>query len=154
MNTEVRIEDVLRSEGVFVCTTSGVSMYPMLRDRRDVVVIKPLSGSLKKYDVPLYRRGEKYVLHRVIKVHGNGSYNIRGDNCVLTEKNITEENIIGVLDGFWRGDKKIELDSFGYKLYSRIWVLMFPIIRFLKYLRGIAAGVLRKLRKGGKEGKE
>ena len=63
-----RIEDVVAQDGIYVGTTSGVSMYPMLRDRRDTIIIQPCRGRLKKYDVPLYHRGEKYVLHRIVKV--------------------------------------------------------------------------------------
>ena len=64
----LRIEDVLREKGLYVSTTAGVSMYPMLRDRRDTIMIRPAEGRLKKYDVPLYRRGKAYVLHRIVKV--------------------------------------------------------------------------------------
>ena len=62
------IESILDADGVFVSTTSGVSMYPMLRDRRDTIIVTRPKERLKKYDVALYRRGESYVLHRVIKV--------------------------------------------------------------------------------------
>ena len=51
---------------MYVSTTSGVSMYPMLRNRRDTIIVKPPTAPLKKYDVPLYRRGDDYVLHRII----------------------------------------------------------------------------------------
>lgn len=74
-----KIEFVLEKEGYFVSTTSGVSMFPMLRDRKDTVVIYPVNGCLKKYDVLLYKRENNYVLHRVVKVLENG-YLIRGDN--------------------------------------------------------------------------
>lgn len=68
----MHIEEVLASQGVYISTTSGVSMYPMLRDRRDTIIIRPVSGRLKKYEVPLYRRGEDYVLHRIVKVTPEG----------------------------------------------------------------------------------
>ena len=80
----LRIEDVLREKGLYVSTTAGVSMYPMLRDRRDTIMIRPAEGRLKKYDVPLYRRGEAYVLHRIVKVLPD-SYVICGDNCFKKE---------------------------------------------------------------------
>ena len=67
-----KIEEILQKEGCLVTTTAGVSMYPMLRNRRDTVVIRPAAGRLKKYDVALYKRGESYVLHRVVKVLPDG----------------------------------------------------------------------------------
>lgn len=39
----------------------GVSMWPMLRNRHDVMMVVPAEGELHRYDVALYRRGEKYV---------------------------------------------------------------------------------------------
>lgn len=143
----VRIEDVLRDEGVFVSTTSGVSMYPMLRDRRDTIVVRPLKEGerLKKLDVPLYKRGEKYVLHRIIKVLPDG-YNILGDNCANVEKNIPDSSVIGVLQEFWRGDKKISLGSFKYKLYKWTVYLTYPVKLAYKRLRAFAGKLYRKIR--------
>ena len=55
------IEQIIEEDGKFVCTTSGVSMEPLFKDRRDTVIIFRTQGRLKKYDVPLYKRGEEYV---------------------------------------------------------------------------------------------
>ncbi len=109
-------EQVLNEQGILVSTTSGVSMYPLLRDRRDTVVIKKANGRLKKYDVALYRRGEQYVLHRVIKVLPD-SYIIRGDNCEAKEHGITDTQIIGVLHEIYRGEKHLPLTKLSYRLY-------------------------------------
>ena len=103
---EMHIEDVIRKNGVYVSTTAGVSMYPMLRNRRDTIMIKPVTGRLEKYDVPLYRRGKDYVLHRIVAVKPEG-YVICGDNCMRKEYNITDQQIIGVLRGFYRDGKKL-----------------------------------------------
>ncbi len=112
-------EQVLNDEGILVSTTSGISMYPLLRDRRDTVIIKKPTGRLKKYDVPLYRRGDQYVLHRIIKVLPD-SYIIRGDNCEAKEYGITDSQIIGVLDGIYRGDKYIPVAKHSYRLYAAL----------------------------------
>ena len=87
------IEEGLKKNGYHASTTSGYSMYPLLRDRRDNIVVRPCSGRLKKYDVPLYKRGNEYVLHRIIKVLPDG-YVICGDNCINKEYNIKDENIL------------------------------------------------------------
>lgn len=126
MNSKPQIEDVLREEGMFVSTTVGVSMFPMLRNRKDTIIVTPHEGRLKKYDVPLYKRGSSYVLHRIIEVCPD-SYVICGDNCIDKEYGITDEQIIGVLTGFYRGAKKINMDGFGYKLYARVWPSLYLI---------------------------
>ena len=121
------IEKTLLDEGVYISTTSGVSMYPMLRDRRDTIIVTRCEGRLKKYDVALYKRGDSYVLHRVIKVLPD-SYIIRGDNCIAKEYGITDANILGKLTGFMRGEKEINMSGAPYKLYSRLICALHPIV--------------------------
>lgn len=50
------IPRVLREQGMLVNTTVGISMFPMLRNRRDVIVVKPLAAGerLAVGDVALY----------------------------------------------------------------------------------------------------
>lgn len=120
------IEKTLLDEGVYISTTSGVSMYPMLRDRRDTIIVTRCEGRLKKYDVALYKRGDSYVLHRVIKVLPD-SYIIRGDNCILLE-HVKNEEILGKLTGIYRKEKQVKMDGFGYKLYSRAIVTLNPLV--------------------------
>ena len=73
------LEDLLQRDGRLVYKTRGVSMEPMLRQNRDLVIIQVPASRLKKYDVALYKRGKAYILHRVIEVNGD-YYFIRGDN--------------------------------------------------------------------------
>ena len=70
MNGIGNIEQQLRDEGVYVSTTVGYSMWPMLRNRRDrIIVIAKGDQRLKKWDLPLYRYPDgRYVLHRIIAV--------------------------------------------------------------------------------------
>jgi len=142
-----KIENVLKTQGFFAGTTVGVSMFPMLRNRRDTIVIRPVTERLKRYDVPLYVVGEKYIMHRIIKVLPNG-YIIRGDNC-LNKEYVTDDMIIGVLSEFYRNPKMtdhnsikkkkkleksknspVNMNGIGYKMYIRICHYSFPI-RFL-----------------------
>lgn len=144
----LKIEDVLIKEGVFVNTTFGFSMVPMLRDRRDTIIVTTYEGRLKKYDVPLYKRGEKYVLHRIVDVLPD-SYVICGDNCENKEYGITDKDILGVLTGFYRDDKKIDMDGFWYKAYSRIWVFCYPVRRTWKRMKRRIKGFIKTFMKRG-----
>lgn len=125
----LHIEDMLKENGFYISTTVGTSMYPLLRNRRDTIIIRPVTGRLKKYDVPLYKRGNSYVLHRIVKVTPEG-YIICGDNCLHREKDITDRQIIGVLVGITRGEKEINMNGIAYRLYCRIWVALYPF-RFI-----------------------
>jgi len=146
MSNKRQIEDVLKEDGLFVSTTVGTSMYPMLRNRKDTIIITPYEGRLKKYDVPLYKRGSNYILHRIVRVCPE-SYVICGDNCVKKEYGITDQQILGVLTGFYRGSRKINIDGFGYKLYSRVWCMLYPIRRVYMSIRRIMASIWHKIRK-------
>ena len=110
---------------------AGVSMLPMLRQKKDSVELAPLPDKLKKYDLPVYRYPSgKYVMHRVVDVKET-HYVCLGDNTWEYET-IYPEMLIGVVSAFKRGDKRIEVDDPGYRLYSRIWVATFPVRKFLR----------------------
>ena len=97
------IEEVLLTHGKYIGPTVGVSMLPMLKNRRDTIVVQAKTERLKPLDVALYRRGEAYVLHRVLQPI-EGGYIIRGDNCYSDEK-VPENAVIGVLTEFFRKGK-------------------------------------------------
>lgn len=150
MNNKRQIEDVLKEEGVFVSTTVGVSMFPMLRNRKDTIIVTPYKGRLKKYDVPLYKRDSSYILHRIIEVRPD-SYVICGDNCIQKEYGITDEQILGVLTGFYRGAKKVNMDGIGYKLYARVWPFSYPVRKLCAKMRSLVAIAWRKIWRGKKD---
>lgn len=149
MNDKKSIEDILKTEGILVSTTVGVSMYPMLRNRKDTIIVRPYVGRLNKYDVPLYKRGTEYVLHRIIEVLPD-SYVIRGDNCEQKEYGVTDGQILGVLTECYRGAKKVDMNGWKYKFYVRLWCAMYPLRMLYKRLRRIAGRMWRFIKKGEK----
>ena len=136
---------LLEEVGAYVSTPSGKSMRPMLRGDRDNILIEKPTGRLKKYDVALYARKDgTHVLHRVVRVREN-DYAMRGDNCDYTEYGITDEDIIGVLTGFWKKDRFIPVDDRRYRRYVRLNHATYPLRRLRiktgKLLRRIASGI-------------
>lgn len=119
MNTS--IEEQLREHGVVVSTTAGVSMWPMLRNRRDRVVLTAVGEKqLEKFDLPLYRLPDgKYVLHRIIGVRED-CYIIRGDNTYRKEY-VPKDWILGYVTEFYRGGKHVDASSKGYRFYVSVW---------------------------------
>lgn len=98
----------------------GVSMLPMLRQRKDRVELGPLPQKLKKYDLPVYQTpGGKYLMHRVLKVTPT-HYICLGDNT-LEYETIYPEQMIGVVTAFTRNGKRIEVSNPLYRLYCLIW---------------------------------
>lgn len=121
------IAQILMQDGRFVYNTVGVSMRPLLRARRDVVVIeKRTAERCKKLDAVLFvRKNGQYVLHRILKVY-DGGYWIVGDNCYNGE-NVVENQILGIMTSFKRGKHMISVSDWRYKLYVHIWCDIYPI---------------------------
>ena len=115
------IEEYIKEHGQMVITPVGVSMWPMLRYRRDTVFIEKPKGRLKKYDLPVYRRSNgSLIMHRVIEVYPD-SYTMCGDHQVNPEPGIRDDQIIAVVKGFYRDEKYISVDDERYKKYCRFW---------------------------------
>ena len=148
----VTFEEILARDGKLVYKTRGVSMEPMLRQNRDLVVICPAPSRLKKFDVALYRRGKDCILHRVVRVK-DGYYLIRGDNTFSLEK-VSDGSVIGVLTGFNRKGKDHDITEPGYRFYVRFWNAVYPVRYLLVRARRLAArlahkaGIRRKHRNG------
>ena len=142
----MKIEDVLAKEGKYVGPTVGVSMLPMLKQRRDTIVVLPKTERLKPLDVALYRRGKAYVLHRVLYPTDTG-YIIRGDNC-YSDEFIPEENVIGVLTEFFRKGKHIYCTDAKYLRYAKRRVKYYKVRRFFVLGKQRAYAIARRILKG------
>lgn len=140
MEEKRTIEQVLQDKGVYVGPTVGISMLPMLKERRDTIVVKPKTERLQPLDVALYKRGSAYVLHRVLQPI-EGGYLIRGDNC-YSDEYIREEQVFGVLTEFFRKNKHYACTDEKYLRYARKRVKTYKIRRFFVRIKArfIAVG--------------
>ena len=133
-------EEQLAQTGRLIYTNKGDSMMPLIKQDRDLLVIKPLNGRLKKYDVPLYRRDSgQYVLHRILKVRKD-DYVICGDNRWSKEYGISDRHILGVLTAVVRDGRVVSFESWKYKLYVHLWCDFFPV-------RALITHVISKLKR-------
>ena len=124
-------EEVLAHNGRLVYTHVGDSMWPLIRDDKDLLVIVPAEGRLKRFDIPLYRRDTgQVVLHRILKVR-ESDYIICGDNRWYKETGITDRHIIGKLDAVIRDGKEHPLSGIGYRMYVFLWCRLFPVRVFI-----------------------
>lgn len=112
------IERILKEEKIYIGKTCGDSMFPMIMAEQDKVVIVPPQFPLKKYDVPVYKRFGHYTMHRIVKVTKKG-YVICGDNRTLLEKDITDEDIVGVLAAFYHNGRFIQCTDREYIKYAK-----------------------------------
>jgi len=155
-------EQVLQKNGQLIYPNLGDSMWPLIRQGKDLVVISPKpEGRLKRYDVPLYQRDSdrrcgngKYVLHRILRVTPGG-YVISGDNRWNLERDISDRHIIGVLTAVIRGGadpntdnpKTILITDRACRIYAHIWCDLFPLRALLFWLRDLPGRALRFTRR-------
>lgn len=140
------IEKAFIEKGEIAACTSGTSMYPMLRHRKDTVIIKKPDRDFKKHDVVLYRaRSGKLILHRIIKIRPDCLV-IRGDNLFNLEY-IEKERIIGVLKEFYRNGKYYSCEaSRKYRVYIILNRISYPARRlWRRYLRPVLSKVKHRL---------
>ena len=116
--TNYRIE--LEKNKVLAFVPGGKSMWPMLKNRGQSVVVQPKTEKLKKFDVALYQRDNgAFVLHRVITPTEYG-YVMCGDSQFTLEK-VKEDMVFGVMTGFYKGKEYIETDNLQYRKEVEEW---------------------------------
>lgn len=142
MNNTTIIEELSKGNS-FTYFTIGVSMRPLLKERKTHVMINPID-SLKKYDIVLYvRDNHQYVLHRLLRID-NEYYYMRGDNTFKLER-IRKDQAIGVVSVIYRHNKYIDVKSnSNYKVYIFFNLISYPI-RFVIHLM---KRIIRKVLKG------
>ena len=140
-----KMEEILAETGELFTTASGVSMLPCIRPKRDRLHLAKPEHDIKKYDVLLYKRKNgTYILHRVLEVKSD-SYVLCGDNQWVLEHGITDEQVLGVLRGFYRGKKYIDCQKNRlYHFYVKLWCFSLEIRKL--FLRGM--NLMRRI--GGK----
>lgn len=101
-------------------------MEPLLFHQNTRVVIRRAEDSLKKGDLPVYRRATgQFVMHRIVRVKENG-YDTRGDNRYDVE-HVPQDWILGVVTEIYRNNRHIFVTDWSYRLYVKIWNWIYPI---------------------------
>lgn len=123
---------------------TGISMQPMVYNRRDTVTIVSPPKQLKKGDLPFYRTDDgQFLLHRVIKINKDGSYDCRGDNRWESEKGIRQDQIIGIVTEFTRNNKKYSVFAPIYRVYVALWPLLHHFKKYYSILNAFKKNVIK-----------
>lgn len=138
---------MLEKNGYLVYTVVGMSMEPLLKQRRDIVDIRAKGAErFRRYDVVLYKSAGRYVLHRILKVRPD-DYVIAGDHNTFLEYGITDEQILGVMTRIFRDGKERPLNSWKYRLYVHLWCDFYPVRMAILRAKALARRAKRKLRR-------
>ena len=150
MSAPLTFEQVLERDGRLAYTNKGVSMMPLLRQNRDIMIIERKGEArCRKLDAVLFKRRNSrvvdYVMHRILRVNGDGSYWIIGDNCV-TGDTVAEADIIGILAAVVRDGRTIPVSSPIYRLYVNTWCRFYRLRITILRMKHLVGRCLRKLR--------
>lgn len=139
MSNLENIENKLNKDSFVISEFSGQSMFPLLNQNTDKIVVGKVDKSnVKKLDIVLYKTKNGYILHRVIDIKDN-TLIIRGDNMLLKE-HVDIDNIYGVLVGYYNTKKYVEITDSINRKYYYLSLISFPF-RKIKHMIG---NVIRK----------
>ena len=140
-------EELLEKDGYIVYTNVGCSMMPLLRQRKDIIEIRKKGpGRCKKYDVVLYKRGDRDILHRILDVLPDG-YIIAGDHNTFLEKDIKDDQILGVMTRVIRDGKSIYPTDKAYQAYVHLWCDFYPVRAGILKVKGKTRAGLSKAKR-------
>ncbi len=150
----------LEANNAIAFVPSGNSMWPILKNKGQSVVVYKKTERLKRYDVALYERANGvFVLHRVIEPI-LGGYVICGDSQFTLEK-VKEEQVFGVMAGFYHGTKYIRCTDERYKKKVEKWYkhakrrkLRLRFFYFRVRVKGFIGRVFRKTTKKNEQGEK
>ena len=126
-----KFEDVLNKDGELYFTNVGYSMYPLIKEREDILHIVQ-SNTYKKGDIILFKSKEDhYVLHRILKIKKDKIITA-GDYNYFKDQPITKEQILGLLISIKKKDGKV-IDLSKDKKARKFWYTnFFPIKAFFQ----------------------
>lgn len=117
----------------------GQSMFPLLRNERDEVVLYPCNeNELQPMDVVLFRYQGRHVLHRILRREGEWLF-LQGDGSYVAKEQCTTADVVGKVHEIIRpSGKVIPVDAWQWRLAGKLW-------RGLGIFRNPCLRVLHKL---------
>ena len=131
MPSPIKFEEVLEKDNELFFTNVGYSMYPLIKQREDILHIVQ-SSIYKKGDIILFKSSvDHYVLHRIIKIKKE-TIITAGDYNYFKDQPITREQVLGKLITIKKKDGK-EIDLSKDKKARKFWYAnFFPIKAFFQ----------------------
>lgn len=142
VSDEVIMAEAIRLVGEGISVTfpvKGRSMLPFIVGGRDSVILeKP--AEIRKGNVVLAhvecenRDGKHYVVHRVISLNGE-RVTLMGDGNLALHEFCNRSEVFAKITWVVKPNgKKRSLDSFFYRLFSKVWSALLPFRRYLLWI--------------------
>lgn len=123
MQSQIKFEEVLVKDGELYFTNVGYSMYPLIRQREDILHIVK-ADNYKKGDIVLYiSKEDHYVLHRILKIKKDQIITA-GDYNYFKDQPITYSQILGKLISIKKKDGQV-IDLAKDKKARKFWYTNF-----------------------------
>lgn len=139
------MQERLRAGGEVSFTARGTSMLPLFTNAPVVLTAAP--ERLKRGDLAFFRRRDgSFVLHRVVRVHKDGSYAICGDNQLFEESPVFQDQIIAVVCAYTdRSGRLVRVDAPKQRRYAALRMASLPFRRLYRRTRHFLGRILRPL---------
>jgi signal peptidase I len=125
--------------GLLGVRLKGTSMGPFVRDGDMVIIKKITSDKIRVGDIILYRIGEDFFAHRVLKRIANNLFALKADAVTGIDRNVRVEEVIGKVVCIARGNRAANLQS------SK-WYIMNYFVLVYSFGLSILRDVLRVVR--------
>lgn len=121
----------------------GASMLPFLSESRgDQVILEGAEAGtpdgrerVKVNDIVLFRLGDRYILHRILKINDNDIAEIQGDGILNAKEHCHRDQILARVTTIIRSGKNpINTKSSTYRCNVRIWMILKPFRRPILWL--------------------
>ena len=109
-------------------------MYPFIRGDSDVMVIAPAS-TLHKRDIVLAKvNGDRFVIHRIIRIDGCHIL-LMGDGNLFGHESCDTTDVYGIVESVIRNGKILRLTSFQGRTLAIARRLSLPLRRIFYKIR-------------------
>lgn len=123
----------------------GASMLPFLSESRsDQVILEGAEAGtpdgrervkVNVNDIVLFRLGDRYILHRILKINDNDIAEIQGDGILNAKEHCHRDQILARVSTIIRSGKDaINTKSSTYRRNVRIWMILKPLRRPMLWL--------------------
>ncbi len=140
------VQELLESGRQARITVTGGSMWPLIRSRRDSVLLEKPRVPPRAGDVVLTLQAApgRYLLHRVVRVR-EGQCVTMGDSAVWQDAPVPLASVVARAVTLYRGRRAIRLDGLPARAYALAWRILTPLrAPLLRLLRRMARRRARK----------
>lgn len=123
LNAEDIFENLPVDEEI-VLPVNGSSMRPFLKSGSDFVYLKKADTDITKIkigDIIVFRRGNCYIMHRVVSLEYDGTLTARGDYARSVETGIRPSDVKAVVTAVNVNGKKIGKRHPRWLFYSKVF---------------------------------